>query len=82
MRKAASIARGACSEISDPSTELMTRSKLMIPSPSVTGSMSLSVWMTRGSRQSKPSLSRKSRRASAGKHMASCTIVPISTPIA
>ena len=53
MRKAASIARGAWSETSEPSIELMSRLKLMSPRPIVTGSISTKTRWTRGSRKSK-----------------------------
>ena len=50
MRKAASIARGAWSETSEPSVELISTLKLMSPSPIVTGSMRSSTLRTRSSR--------------------------------
>ena len=56
MRKAASIARGASSETSEPSVELMSTLKLMSPSPIVTGSMSSRTWRTRSSRNAKRDL--------------------------
>ena len=82
MRKAASIARGACSETSDPSVELITRSKLMTPSPIVTGSISAITCLMRGSRQSNASLKLEAERRSDRERHRSCTIVPASTPIA
>ena len=51
MRKAASIARGALAETSEPSVELMSTLKLMSPRPIVTGSISSRTWCTRGSRE-------------------------------
>ena len=51
MRNAASIARGACSETSEPSVELMSRLKLMSPRPIVTGSIRISTRLSRGSRE-------------------------------
>ena len=54
----------------------------MTPSPIVTGSISISTRLTPGSRRSKCTFSRKSMRPSTGTTIASCTIVPSSTPIA
>ena len=82
MRKAASIARGASSETSEPSVELMSTLKLMSPSPIVTGSMSRSTWRTRSSRNAKETSRWKPSRCSIGSAIANCTAVPISTPIA
>ena len=76
---AASIARGAWSDTSEPRVALMTRSKLMIPRPSVTGTSNRSTCPTRGSRQSISKRRRKPRRASTGNASANCTTVPIST---
>ena len=76
------MALGALWEISVPSVELSSRSKLMIPRPSVTGTISLKTRVTRGSRQSKASSSLKPSRASTGSAIPSWTIVPARMPIA
>ena len=80
MRKAASMARGAWSETSEPSDELMSRSKLMTPRPMVTGSISLKMRPTRGSRGLKCQSKRKPTRGRTGTDMTSWMIVPSSTP--
>ena len=82
MRNAASIARGALSEISAPTIELTSRLTLMTPSPIVTGSMRMKTRLTPGSRQFRWTLRRKSMRPSTGTTIASWTIVPSRTPIA
>ena len=84
MRNAASIARGAFSDTSAPSTELTSRLKLMSPRPIVTGSISARTRRTRSVAQpSAPrSSKRKPSRRSSGTAIASCTAVPASTPTA
>ena len=83
MRNAVSIARGASSETSEPSIELMSRLKLISPSPIVTGSISMRTGSTRGSRQVESEiLSVEADARSVGIAIASCTTVPASTPIA
>ena len=76
------MARGACWETSEPSVELMSRSKLMTPRPMVTGSISLKMRATRGSRGLKCQSKRKPTVRSTGSDIVSWTIVPSRTPIA
>ena len=82
MRNAASIARGACSETSEPSVELISRLKLMTPSPIVTGSIRASTWRTRSSRSLKANSNRKCTCLRTGRAIANWTAVPTSTPMA
>jgi hypothetical protein len=82
MRKAASIARGAASDTSEPSVELISTLKLMSPRPIVTGSIRSSTLRTRSSPNEKDSSKWKPRRCSTGSAMANWTIVPTRTPIA
>ncbi len=82
MRKAASMARGAPSEISVPMLELMTRSTLMTPRPRLTGSISCSTRLRRGSLQSKEIRSGKPTRLRTGTTIASWTAVATRTPTA
>ena len=76
------MARGASSETSDPSEELISRSKLMTPRPMVTGSMRRKTWRMRASRQSTASVSRKPALTSWGSVITNWTTVPMRTPMA
>ena len=83
MRKAASIARGAWSETSEPIALLSTTETLISPRPRLTGNISFRIWSTYGS--CRKSIERRSgnpiRRS--GRHdIASCTAVPATMPIA
>ncbi len=80
--KARSMAAGASSEMSEPSAELMSRLKLISPSPIVTGSIRISTRFRRGSRMSKWSSSLKPRLRSTGIAISSWITVPTTTPIA
>ena len=82
MRKAASIARGASSETSEPSVELISTLKLMSPRPIVTGSIRRSTWRTFGSPKANDTSRRKPRRRRIGSAIANWTTVPTSTPTA
>ena len=76
------MARGACAETSVPNTELSSWSRLTIPRPMVTGSISVNTCLTRGSRQSTVNCRRKSIRRIAQAIIISCTTVAISQAIA
>ena len=85
MRNAASIARGASSEISQPICVLRTRSMLISPSPTDTGSISIehlahALVAPLGQAETGTPGSRSAR--STGNVMASWTTVATSTPIA
>ena len=82
MRNARSIARGASSEIRKPKNVLISRLKLISPSPIVTGSISSRTRRIRGSRQSKLTRIGICRRRSTGNAIANWHAVPASTPIA
>ena len=82
MRNALSIAAGASSETREPRIELISRLKLMSPSPIVTGSISSRIRLIRSSRQSKLMPIRMCRWCSTGNAIASWHAVPASTPIA
>ena len=55
---------------------------LIRPSPTLTGSISTSTRLMRGSRNENETRSGKPIRRSGGRHMSSCTAVPATTPIA
>ena len=65
-----------------PKVELISWSRLTIPSPIVTGSISTKTWRTRGSRQSSEKPSRKSICWSAPAAISSCTTVAARIAIA
>ncbi len=69
-------------ETSVPNTELSSWSRLTIPSPIVTGSISVNTCRTRGSRQSTENCRRKSIRRRAEATSSSCTTVATSQAIA
>ena len=80
-RKAFSIARGASSETRLPKPALMTWSRLTMPSPTATGSISMNTCLIRGSCQSICIRRRKSIRPSAPNAIPSCTTVATRIPI-
>ena len=83
MRNALSIAAGACSETREPRIELISRLKLMSPSPIVTGSISSRIRLIRGSRQRKLIADRDVQaRSGPGTPSRTGHAVPASTPIA
>ncbi len=82
MRNARSIAFGASSEMRKPKYVLISRLKLISPSPIVTGSISSRIRLTRGSRQSRLTRIGMFSRCSTGNAIANWQIVPASTPIA
>ena len=65
-----------------PNTELSSWSRLTIPSPIVTGSISVNTCLTRGSCQSIENCRRKSIRRSAEATIRPCTTVATSQAIA
>ena len=65
-----------------PNTELISWSRLTMPSPIVTGSISTNTCLMRGSCQSIANCRRKSIRASAPKTISSCTTVATRIAIA
>ncbi len=82
MRNALSIARGASLLTSVPKAELMSWSRLTMPRPIVTGSISMKTCLMRGSRQSMWNARRKSIRPSAPKAIPSWTKVATRIAIA
>ena len=84
MRKAASIARGTWLETSEPMLVFSSRLMLISPSPTETGSISISTRLTRSS----PRLGSRIRHTgkpiarSAGSIISIWTSVPATTPMA
>ena len=76
------MAAGAESDTSVPSSELISRLRLIKPSAIVTGNISLSTLRTCGLRQSSASVMLPPRPRSHGSGSTNCTTVPTSTPIA
>ena len=72
------MARGAAVETKLPKVALSNWSRLTMPRPIVTGSMSANTWRRRGSRQSTVKARRKSMRRSAEATMSICTAVAAS----
>ncbi len=82
MRNAFSIAAGASSDTRKPRVVLISRLKLMRPSPIVTGSISLRIRAILGSRHLKEIFRSKPTRRSGGSEITNWTSVPARTPIA